>query len=117
MRFAADANVKQAVSSWLQIFETVFFALVHKTCCHGEQMLQSQWWLHGDLIGNSATQVSRIHRSLNKVLSARVVVTLLLKLFTFPFRKSLFFFAQKKGRIVTRREKSKETKKHCLLTT
>ena len=66
-------------------------------------------------MGNSATQVSRIHRSLNKVLSVRVFVTLLLKLFYFPL-ENLCFFLQEKGCIVTRKQISKVTKKHCLLT-
>lgn len=73
MPFSADANAKQTVSSWLLILASVFSALVHKPCCHGGQMLQSQWWLYGDLTSNSVTQMSRIHQSLNKVLSPRVL--------------------------------------------
>jgi hypothetical protein len=101
MRFVADANVKQAVISWLQILDTFFCAGAQTLLPRGTDASR----LHGDLMGSSASQVSRIHRSLNKALSVRVFVNLLLKLFYFPL-ENLCFFVQVKGRMVTRKEKN-----------
>jgi len=50
MRFTADANVKQAVTSWLQILDSVFSALVHRPCCHGGHAWKpvvATWRSHG----------------------------------------------------------------------
>jgi hypothetical protein len=104
MRFAADTKVKQAVTSWLLTRHCFFLRWYTNLAATEGPMLQSQWWLYGDLMGNYATQVSRILQSLNKVLNLRVFVTSFLKLFYFPLQN--LCFCTKKGRILTRKEKS-----------
>lgn len=87
--FATDANLNQAVTSWLKILDTNFFYVgIHALMPRWEKFLNVNGYYVEVCCVLSAPHVSRIVRSQNGVLGVRVLVTLL---FETPLYLTLHF--------------------------